>query len=167
MARIARARYLHRDHLRSVVLITDEAGCTVEERAIDAWGSAVSKGSLNPSPFSTGIRDALTTTRDFTDEMLDHLGLINVNGQVHDPDVGRFLSADPFVQFPYSTQGRYAEVNNNPLIATDPIGRFLTLFVAVIAKKMAWGVGKRGRSTPYHLRVRQPVECRGKGEQSG
>ena len=28
-----------------------------------------------------------------------------MNGRVYDPHLGRFLSADPFVQFPESTQG--------------------------------------------------------------
>ena len=47
-----------------------------------------------------------------------------MNGRVYDPELGRFTSADPFVQFPFSTQGlnRYTYVNNNPLLFTDPSG---------------------------------------------
>ena len=57
-------------------------------------------------------------------EYLAVLGLIHMNGRVYDPKLGRFLSADPFVQFPTSTQGynRYSYVGNNPLSFTDPSG---------------------------------------------
>jgi RHS repeat-associated protein len=61
---------------------------------------------------------AATLSRGFTlHEHIDHVGLIHMGGQVYDPEIGRFLSPDPFVQFPASTQGfnRYAYVGNNPL----------------------------------------------------
>ncbi|MEJ1397348.1 MAG: RHS repeat-associated core domain-containing protein, partial [Candidatus Sedimenticola sp. (ex Thyasira tokunagai)] len=46
------------------------------------------------------------------------------NGRVYDPTLGRFLSADPTMQSPYSSQGfnRYSYVHNNPLKYTDPSG---------------------------------------------
>ena len=49
-----------------------------------------------------------------------------MNGRVYDPQLGRFLSADPHVQAPDSVQGlnRYAYVQNNPLKYTDPSGFF-------------------------------------------
>ena len=49
-----------------------------------------------------------------------------MNGRVYDPKLGRFLSADPFVQAPANTQSynRYAYVLNNPLSYTDPDGYF-------------------------------------------
>lgn len=52
------------------------------------------------------------------------LGLVHMGGRVYDPMIGRFLSADPNVQFPLSPQSynRYAYVNNNPLSFTDPTG---------------------------------------------
>ncbi len=47
-----------------------------------------------------------------------------MNGRVYDPQLGRFLSADPTMQFPYSSQGynRYNYVGNNPLKYVDPSG---------------------------------------------
>lgn len=47
-----------------------------------------------------------------------------MNGRVYDPNIGRFLSADPLVQAPEYTQSfnRYAYVWNNPLKMTDPTG---------------------------------------------
>ena len=52
-----------------------------------------------------------------------------MNGRLYDPALGRFVSADPYVQFPESTQGlnRYGYVRNNPLGATDP-GGYTELF---------------------------------------
>lgn len=49
-----------------------------------------------------------------------------MNGRIYDPEIGRFISADPYVQFPESTQGynRYTYVGNNPLSYTDPSGYF-------------------------------------------
>ena len=49
-----------------------------------------------------------------------------MNGRVYDPVLGRFLSADPFVPYPLSTQGfdRYTYTDNNPLSFTDPSGFF-------------------------------------------
>ena len=65
------------------------------------------------------------SARGFTDhEHLDVVGLIHMNGRVYDPELGRFMSADPFVQAPYNSQSynRYSYVFNNPLSFTDPSG---------------------------------------------
>ena len=70
---------------------------------------------------------AVNTPRGFTGhEHLDDFQLVHMNGRVYDPSLGRFMSADPFVQFAESTQGlnRYAYVDNNPLSFTDPSGYF-------------------------------------------
>ena len=50
-----------------------------------------------------------------------------MNGRVYDPTLGRFLSADPHVQFEalLISYNRYAYVNNNPLRYSDPSGYFL------------------------------------------
>ena len=47
-----------------------------------------------------------------------------MNGRVDDPEIGRFLSADPIIQDPYNTQSynRYSYVWNNPLNMVDPSG---------------------------------------------
>jgi hypothetical protein len=49
-----------------------------------------------------------------------------MNGRVYDPTLGRFLSADPYVDGVSDAQGfnRYSYVGNNPLGATDPSGFF-------------------------------------------
>ncbi|MCM2312380.1 MAG: hypothetical protein NDI84_13355, partial [Steroidobacteraceae bacterium] len=57
-------------------------------------------------------------------EMLDNVALIHMNGRVLDPVLGRFLSADPYIDGPLSTQGwnRYAYVHGRVMSATDPSG---------------------------------------------
>jgi RHS repeat-associated protein len=120
-------RYLHRDHLGSVVAITSESGSITESLAYDAWGKrrpASTWQTPNPGVFIASAWQR----RGFTShEHIDHVGLIHMGGRVYDPEIGRFLSPDPFVQFPASTQGfnRYAYVGNNPLSYTDPSGYFL------------------------------------------
>jgi RHS repeat-associated protein len=66
-----------------------------------------------------------TTDRGFTEhEHLDEMGVVHMNGRIYDPLVGRFMSADPFIQAPSMLQSynRYAYVMNNPLNLTDPSG---------------------------------------------
>jgi RHS repeat-associated protein len=111
--------YWHRDHLDSVIVRTDAAGAVIERSRYDAWGKRLSGGAEK---------------RGYTGhEMLDDLGLIHMNGRVYDPEIGRFLSADPFVQFPESTQGfnRYAYVGNNPLSYNDPSGHFIVAIIMI------------------------------------
>ncbi len=67
------------------------------------------------------------------------MGLVHMNGRVYDPRLGRFISADPFVQAPGNTQSlnRYAYAFNNPLSYTDPSGyiseEVVDIFVAVVS----------------------------------
>ncbi|MEM7613000.1 MAG: RHS repeat-associated core domain-containing protein, partial [Pseudomonadota bacterium] len=71
-------------------------------------------------------------------EHLDHLGLIHMNGRVYDPELGRFLSADPNIQFPESTQGfnRYTYVGNNPMSYSDPSGFFIKKLMKIASFAM-------------------------------
>lgn len=79
-------------------------------------------------------------------EHLDRLGLINMNGRVYDPLLGRFLSPDNYVQMPDYSQNfnRFGYCYNNPLIYTDPSGDFFTsLFLGpagVYIDIMLWGM---------------------------
>lgn len=130
-ATLQSTRYLHRDHLGSVHTITSETGTVVEVLAFDPWG--VRRNAQDWSPATAPITS--TIDRGFTGhEHLDEVSLIHMNGRVYDPVIGRFLSADPFVQVPEFSQSlnRYSYVFNNPLSATDPSGYFFKgLFLAV------------------------------------
>jgi len=125
--------FLYSDHLGSVEAIADEAGVVQERFAYDPFGNRIEAAwDVNKDTVADSVGADLTKTefasRSYTQhEYLDDLGLVHMNGRVYDPDAGRFLSADPFVQFPFSSQGwnRYAYVNNNPLSFMDPSGYFI------------------------------------------
>lgn len=77
-------------------------------------------------------------------EHLDNVGLIHMNGRVYDPIIGRFISPDPLVPSPESSQGlnRYTYVNNNPLSYTDPSGHIALSTVAYIASAVLITAGE-------------------------
>ncbi len=94
----------------------------VERLAYDPWGK---RRFVSGLPDAFGNIVPLTTDRGFTmHEHLDEMGLIHMNGRVYDPYVGRFLSADPYIQDASNLQSfnRYSYVLNNPLTLTDPSG---------------------------------------------
>src|SRR6185295_10481740 len=53
-------------------------------------------------------------------------GLINMNGRLYDPILGRILSPDNYIQSPEYSQNfnRYSYGFNNPLTYTDPTGEW-------------------------------------------
>ncbi|WP_444957144.1 RHS repeat-associated core domain-containing protein [Microbulbifer sp. ZKSA002] len=121
--------FLHRDHLGSIEKVTDESGAVILDMAFDPYGSRKKSdwaGALSKAEIETLLASqGLTTRRGFTGhEHLDRTGLIHMNGRVYDPTLGRFLSPDPFVQFPSSSQSwnRYSYVRNNAVSIADPSG---------------------------------------------
>ena len=122
-------QYVLRDHLGSVDVLTDAGGGIDRDLRFDAWGRRAAPSTGEPLADSAAKAfDHCETTRGFTDhEMLDEVGVVHMNGRIYDPALGRFLQADPFVQFPGDLQShnRYSYVLNNPLAYTDPSGHFL------------------------------------------
>jgi RHS repeat-associated protein len=110
--------YVHPDHLGSLTLITNAAGNVRQKCTFDAWGKRTFVTKDNTLVFDRGFTGH---------EHLDEFGLINMNGRMYDPIVGRFLSPDPYVQAPDFSQSfnRYSYALNNPLIYTDPTGEKL------------------------------------------
>ncbi|MBB6237541.1 RHS repeat-associated protein [Pedobacter sp. AK013] len=129
-AQAASLYYLHRDHLGSIVMITNDQGAVVEKRQFDAWGNVVKiqDGAGND------LAGFVVLDRGYTShEHLLGVGLIHMNGRLYDPKLHRFLSPDNFVQDLYNTQNynRYGYAMNNPLMFTDPSGEFIWAFFAV------------------------------------
>lgn len=105
------------DYQGSVLSVFDDNGTAVFKAEYDAWGKQTV--SVN----TIGLRRGYTGH-----EMLPEFGIINMNGRLYDPVLGRFFSPDPVVQFPGSPQGynRYSYCLNNPLKYTDPGGQMLS-----------------------------------------
>jgi RHS repeat-associated protein len=56
--------------------------------------------------------------------MLDNIDMVHMNGRIYEPNIARFVSADPIIQDPEHSQSynRYSYVWNNPTNLTDPTG---------------------------------------------
>lgn len=117
-------RYIHRDHLGSIDKVTDDAGLIVDSYSFDAFG--LRRDPANWTLSVTPTTEQLDFSRyGYTDhEQIDNMGIVHMNGRIYDPQLGRMMQADPFVQFPAYGQSynRYAYVLNNPLTFTDPSG---------------------------------------------
>jgi len=138
--------YLYKDHLGSITAITNATGTVVERRSFDAWGRM-----RNPDDWSyINIPPMTILERGYTGhEHLEAFGLINMNGRMYDPLIGRMLSPDPYVPNTTNSQdyNRYTYVRNNPLKYTDPDGEFILSFLSGLIRgliqhkppfKVAW-----------------------------
>lgn len=124
--------YWHKDNLGSIYATTDENGSLVSQLSFDVWGK---RRNLDGAPLIVHNTDV--TRRGYTGhEHMDLFSLVNMNGRIYDPTIGRFISPDPFIQDPQNLQNlnRYAYVLNNPLKYTDPSGYFF--------KKLFKSIGK-------------------------
>ena len=124
------------DHLGSTDLILDCFGAITQSFSFDAFGkprepnSWVLRSGNWQAPWSGTMqmqspRSGAKTLHGYTGhEMMDELGLINMNGRFYDAHLGRFLQADPFIEAPKHSQSlnRYSYLWNNPLNGTDPSG---------------------------------------------
>lgn len=124
--------YVHTDHLGSINVITNQSGTVVKNFSFDAWGRR-----RNPTNWSySNLPSAFLFSRGYTGhEHLDEFALINMNGRVYDPILARFLSPDPFIQFPTNPQNynRFSYTLNNPLKYTDPDGEWVITVLTMLA----------------------------------
>jgi RHS repeat-associated protein len=117
---------------------TASAHPRAERQSFDAWGdrrNAATWSELRPTDGANRQTSAMDYDRGFTGhEMLDDFGLIHMNGRIYDPEIGRFLSPDPYVQVPEYSQNfnRYTYVLNNPLSYTDSSGHFIDWIGAAV-----------------------------------
>jgi RHS repeat-associated protein len=122
--------HIFTDHLGSLTEIVDTSTGTVTRQSFDAWGN-----KRSASDWRNAATYNLFADRGFTGhEHLEVFALINMNGRVYDPVLGRFLSPDPYVQAPDFSQNfnRYSYCLNNPLVYTDPSGDFIFTLLAAI-----------------------------------
>ena len=119
--------YVAPDELGSSTVVLERgpaanSALTVKERlSYGPWGNR-----RNPNDWrQADSGNASETTIGFTGHAeQETAGLIYMNARMYDPLSGRFVSADPIVPEPFSTDGwsRYVYVGNNPVGYTDPSG---------------------------------------------
>jgi RHS repeat-associated protein len=110
--------------LGSVLSLTDANGSVKFKATYDSFG----KQTVSNSTFAFH--------RGYTGhEHLAEFKLINMNGRIYDPLLGRFLSPDPYVQMPEFSQNfnRYSYCLNNPLKYTDPSGEWFGIDDLIVA----------------------------------
>ena len=112
------------DNLGSILSVIDENGTKVFDASYDAWGR------------QTVTLNTIGLHRGYTGhEMLSEFDIINMNGRLYDPVLGRFFSPDNYVQMPDNSQNfnRYSYCLNNPLKYTDPSGNLFGIDDVIIA----------------------------------
>jgi len=132
--------YVYKDHLGSVLKLTNSDATEEWEQSFDAWGRYRDPDTwevLNSNPYDEDLSVDMPVwfTRSYTGhEHLPEFDLINMNGRFYDPIPGRMLSADNYVQEPGNSQSynRYAYVMNNPMKYTDPNGEWLIAAAAAL-----------------------------------
>lgn len=88
--------FFHKDHLGSIVKVTNENGAVTSTFAYGVWGEPVDPATWAPLP---SWNQAGSKDRGFSShEMLDDVRLVHMNGRVYDPVLGRFLSQDTSAQ---------------------------------------------------------------------
>jgi len=134
-----RINFMQKDRLGSTTQILDETGKVLHTKSFDAFGKprkgdwSDQDGGLfqarldftDVDEFGNVVGSIDISKRGFTDhEHLDEMQLIHMNGRMYDYNNGRFLSVDPFIQNPTSTQSMnpYTYIFNNPLSGVDPTG---------------------------------------------
>lgn len=112
--------YIVRDHLGSITHVLNTSGTDLQHLSYDAWGRL--RNPSNKQVYSAANVPSLLLGRGYTGhEHLTDFGLINMNGRLYDPVLGRFLSPDNYVQSPFFSQNfnRYSYCINNPLKYSD------------------------------------------------
>jgi RHS repeat-associated protein len=136
-------RHYHLDHLGSVRVVTDSQGKSISEHEYYPYG--VTKTRTYQEQINWG--DPHLDSMRFAGHWRDFLGLLNVenteyldymHARYYDPNLGRFLSADPKHRYEASDTpqlfNRYSYGLNNPLRLVDPDGRDPKAFLLVTGK---------------------------------
>ena len=109
--------YVIKDHQGS--LNATVTGGAVSHYGFDAWGRRRDPQTLSYDNATASLDRGYTMH-----EHYDEFGLINMNGRLYDPLIGRMLSPDIVIQDAHNSQAfnRYSYCFNNPLRVTDPSG---------------------------------------------
>ncbi len=122
--------YLVKDHLGSTSIAVNAAGEIITSASFDAFGKRRDASSWNNVADPYLQLQSLDTLRNISQngftghKQIDHIGIIHMGGRIYNPQLGRFLQADPVVEDLRDSQtlNRYSYVLNNPLSYSDPTG---------------------------------------------
>jgi RHS repeat-associated protein len=121
--------HVHVDRLGSIRATTDGAGNVLQRHSDRPWGDGVwSEGT----GFTGQEHDAAT-------------GLIYMGARYYDPLLRRFISPDGFIPNPFHSPklNPYSYVENDPINAVDPTGRF-TFWIPLGPVSLGFHIGKHG-----------------------
>jgi RHS repeat-associated protein len=153
--------YIYKDHLGTPVVVTNSAGVVEYKQNFDAWGR-----KRNPNTWDYDMTSYTTTQpkwlyRGYTGhEHLPQFTLINMNGRMYDPVVGRMLSSDNYIQAEEFSQcfNRYSYCVNNPLKYKDPSGNsFMSDFSNGVGNFMSKLLGSYNQSSSGTLISQQTI----------
>lgn len=113
--------FFHPDHLGSTAFVTDSQGRVMERVEYTPYGGASTEEPASPFRFTGQRQDSST-------------GLYYYKARYYDPEMGRFIQPDPFVQALHDPQtlNRYSYVRDNPLTYRDPSGYFFEWIVGFV-----------------------------------
>lgn len=138
--------YYHSDHLGSSSLLTDPNGNIYQHYGYRAFGAE----RWDDSSYDANIN----VTNRYTGQLLDKdTGLYYYGSRYYDPELARFVQADPVVPGSITTNSqalnRYTYSFNNPLIFTDPTGNSPTITAGVMLS-LVWN-GPAGMMVPNSI----------------
>jgi RHS repeat-associated protein len=117
--------YVTTDHLGSTDAVLNAAGTVLMRGSFGVHGARRASNWQGAPSGTEWQAIADTTRRGYTGhEQIDNVMVVHMSGRVFDPAIGRFLSADPYIDGPETTQGwnRYAYVHGRYMSAVDPSG---------------------------------------------
>jgi RHS repeat-associated protein len=126
-----------------IIEIVDASGTSVAKYRYDAWGNIIYQ-------WDSGLGIANANPYRYRSYRFDSgTGLYYLNARYYDPSIGRFISADSINYLdPSSGQGLnlYAYCGNNPVMYSDPSGKFaisltmLGLIIGAVVGATAGGI---------------------------
>ena len=147
--------YVHRDHLKTVRLETDDSGAVALRQRFQPYGDKVPQTSGSCSPESRGF---------IGERHDDGTGLIDLNARWYDPVLARFVTPDDWdpIDTKAASQGapagvlasavgtnRYAYAANDPINKSDPNGHRVEprrAYNFETKSYVTFGSGRRGSS---------------------